>query len=175
MEALDIGLVWTPEGPAPGQPGYAAGDPLPTSAGCAGRVLASGVMRYGEIGWTYRTEIDPVTGSLMRLITGASYVSMLPQLGAGFGDLAGMRAVLGGGGKMFGAKNRTGVAVYPYRMIDKRDAVLKHEVKQAELVWPDWLIVNGTEYAQIKGNESLVYQGESGEVLDLETHNRQRG
>ena len=137
MQPRDLALVWTPDRPAPGYAGHVAGDPLPSAAGCGGRVLTLKMIDPDSRYWVYGTERDPITGAWPKTITGASYVAMPPESGTGYDGITGMRAVLGGGGKMFGAKNRTGISVYPYHMVSRRDTVVDDVGDRTQWVWPD--------------------------------------
>ena len=175
MQSRDLALVWTPDRPAPGQAGYAAGDPVPSAAGCGGRVLASRIMHSDTLRLSFPTELNANTGASPGLITGASYVSLPPQSDTGYDGIVGMRAVLGGGGRMFGAKNQTGVAAYPYHMVSRRNDVVKDAEGPPQWIWPDRVTVNGTEFAQVGGHENLVYQSGFGDVLDLGPYNLHSG
>ena len=179
MDEFDLGLIWTPDRPAPlpptpsGTDANLAENPLPSVSGCAGRVLGSSMMRspYGaDYTWGYETDRD-VYGRPSSVVTGASYLRLSPHPDVGFENAAGFRAMLGGGGAMFGVRNRTDIATYPYRMPTRRGLGPEDGVGLAQWVWPDQVTINGTEYAQVGGKESLVYRSGAGEALDLEPWN----
>ena len=181
MDLQDLALVWTTDRPAPPLPPPPGEDDpadvmeapiLPSLSGCGGRVLASSAIRRSQhllaVPWSFRTEDDAWDRS-QRTVTGASYIRLDSSQVPGLGSAEGIRGVLGGGGKMFGVKNRTGIAAYRYEMIARRGFVpgAQEEERPAQWVWPDRVAVNGTEYAQVGGKGSLTYQSGSGEVLDL--------